>query len=422
MKASLKKLPKSRLEIIVELPKEEFNSFYEKAIFEFGKNLEIPGFRRGNIPNEIVEKKVSIGMILDRAAEEAIKENYLKVIFENKIEVIGRPKVEILKLAKDDTFQFKILVSVFPEMKLADYKKIASQKKKREISVSKEEIEQTLFSIQRSRAKFSLKDSPAEKGDFVEIEYQSPQIEGGRKIKDSFFLGRGGFVSGFEEKIEGMKRGEERKFSLKIPENYFQKNLAGKKIDFIVKTISVQEVKIPELTDDFAKSLGKFRDLVDLKKSISEGIEMEKKKAESDRIREEILSEIIENSEFEIPEILIEEEKNRYLEELKIQIPQIFNISFEQYLSQIKKTEQDIRNSYQKTAEKEIKKALVLREIKKREKIKATDQEVLEMANEILLKLTPEEAKKIDPKILKEYTKERIEEQKVLNFLESLTK
>jgi trigger factor len=361
-------------------------------------------------------------MILDQAAEEAIRENYLKVIFENKIEVLGRPKVEILKLIPGDSFEFKILVSVFPEIKLADYKKIASQKEKRKVSVSEKEVEETLSLIQRSRTKLFPKDEPSQKGDFIEIEYTSPQIEGGRKIKDGFFLGKGGFVAGFEEKLEGMKKGEERNFSLKIPENYFQKSLAGKEISFKVKTISVQRAEIPELTDEFAKSLGKFENLSDLKKSIFEGIEMEKEKAESEKIREEILNEIIENSEFEIPEILVEEEKNRYLEELKIQIPQIFKISFNDYLTQIKKTEEELKNSYQKKAEKEIQKTLILREIKKREKIEVSDEEVLEKANEILLNFTPDQIKKIDPEVLKEYTRERIEQEKVLNFLESQAK
>jgi trigger factor len=422
MKTSIKKLPKSKVELLVELSKEEFDHFYEKVIFELGENLELPGFRKGNIPKEVILKNVDQRMILDRAAEEAIRENYLKVIFENKIETLGRPKVEILKLVPGNSFEFKILVSVFPEIKLADYKKIASQKEKRKVSVSEKEVEDTLSLIQRSRTKLFPKDGPSQKGDFIEIEYASPQIEGGRKIKDGFFLGKGGFVAGFEEKLEGMKKDEERNFSLKIPENYFQKSLAGKEISFKVKTISVQRAEIPELTDEFAKSLGKFENLSDLKKSIFEGIEMEKEKAESEKIREEILNEIIENSEFEIPEILVEEEKNRYLEELKIQIPQIFKISFKDYLTQIKKTEEELKNSYQKKAEKEIQKALILREIRKREKIEVSDEEVLEKANEILLNFTPDQIKKIDPKVLKEYTKERVEEEKVLNFLESQAK
>ena len=422
MKTSIKKLPKSKLELKIEVPVEEFDKFYQRAIFLLGKDIKLTGFRKGKIPSEILEKEIGKEKILEKATEEAIREIYLKAVFENKIEVLGKPKIEILKLAPKNPFEFKIVVYVFPEIKLPDYKKIASEKEKKEISVSEEEIKETLSFLQRSKAKFTPKDLPAEKGDFIEIEYASPQIEGGRKIKDRFFLGKGGFLAGFEEKLEGMKKDEERNFSLKIPENHFQKSLAGKEISFKVKIISAQKVEIPELTDEFIKSLGKFKDLSDLKKSIFEGIQTEKKKTELERIRNEILTEIIENSEFEMPEILIEQEKNRYLEELKIRIPKIFKIDFQQYLSQIKKTEEELKNSYQKTAEREIKKALILKEIKKKEKVIASEDEVLKMANEILSNFTLEEAKKIDPKILKGYTRERIEDEKVLNFLESLTK
>ena len=422
MKTSIKKLPKSKLEILVELSKEEFNHFYEKALFELGKDLELPGFRKGAIPKEVLEKNIDRRIVLDSASQGAIRENYFKIILENKIEALGKPEVKILKLVPSNSFEFKISVLVFPVMKLADYKKIASQKTKKETEVSEEEVKETLFSIQKSRTKLFPKETAAEKGDFIEIEYVCSEIENGKKIKDGFFLGRGGFLAGFEEKLKGMKKDEERNFSLKVPENYFQKNLAGKEINFKVKTISVQKAQIPELTDEFAKSLGQFKDLTDLKKSIFEGIKAEKRKSESERIRNEILNEIIENSEFEVPDILIEQEKNRYLEELKIRIPQIFKIDFKQYLNQIKKNEQDFKDSYQKTAEKEIKKTLILREIKKKEKVIVSEDEVLKMANEILSNFALEEAKKIDPEVLKEYTKERIEEEKVLNFLEGLTK
>ena len=352
MKTSIKKLPKSKLEILVELSKEEFNHFYEKALFELGKDLELPGFRKGAIPKEVLEKNINQRIILDSASQEAIRENYFKIILENKIEALGKPEVKILKLVPSNSFEFKISVLVFPVMKLADYKKIASQKTKKETEVSEEEVKETLFSIQKSRTKLFPKETAAEKGDFIEIEYVCSEIENGKKIKDGFFLGRGGFLAGFEEKLEGIKKDEEQNFSLKVPENYFQKNLAGKEINFKVKTISVQKAQIPELTDEFAKSLGQFKDLTDLKKSIFEGIKAEKRKSESERIRNEILNEIIENSEFEVPDILIEQEKNRYLEELKIRIPQIFKIDFKQYLNQIKKNEQDFKDSYQKQLKK----------------------------------------------------------------------
>ncbi|KPJ57521.1 hypothetical protein AMJ49_00075 [Parcubacteria bacterium DG_74_2] len=422
MKTSIKKLPKSKLELKIEIPAEEFNQFFERAIFSLGKDLELPGFRKGKIPPKIIEKEIGKEKILKKAAEDAIRENYLKTIFENKIEVLGKPEIKILKLALANPFEFKVIVSIFPELKLPNYKKIASEQKKRKISISEKEIEETLSWIQRSRAKFTIKNGPAQKEDFIKVEYSSPQIENGKKIKDEFFLGKGGFIAGFEEKLEGIKNNEEREFSLKFPENHFQKNLAGKEIKFKVKAISVQKAEIPRLTDDLVKRLGKFENLSSLKKSIFEGIKIEKEKAESERIRKEILTKITDTTKFEIPQILIEEEKKRYLENLKKRVPTIFKMNFNDYLKEIKKTEKEIVESYHAVAEDKIKRALILRKIKEKEGIEAREEEIIKMANEILTNLPPEETKRIDPEGLKDYTKERIEEEKVLNFLENYTK
>jgi trigger factor len=422
MKKFLKKLPKSKMELRIKIEAEEFEKFYQKAIFSLGKDLEIAGFRKGKIPPKIIERKIGVERILKQAAEDAIRENYSKAILKEGIEVLGKPKVEILNLNLRDSFEFKATFSVFPEITLPDYKKIASEEKRGKISVSETEIEKTLSWLQHSRAKFTPKNLPVEKGDFIEIEYSSPQIEGGRKIRDGFFFGRGGFISGFENNLEGMRVGEERVFSLKFPKDYFQKNLAGKEVKFKAKAISIQKVKIPELNDEFAKSLGKFENLESLKRSIFEGIKMEKEREESKRIQKEILEKIARLCQFEIPEILIEEEKKRYLEDLKIRIPKIFKMSFEDYLNSIKKTEKEMMDSYHLAAEEKLKKSLILREIKKREKIEAKKEEIGERINKMISGLPPEKIKRLDFEILKEYIKDMIEKEKVLNFLESFAK
>lgn len=141
METSIKKLPKSQIEILVRVPVEEFNNFVEKATLDLGKEVEIKGFRKGKVPKEIVEREIGLGRILETAANQAIKENYLKAISENKIEAIFKPEIEILKLALGNPFEFKAKISVLPEVKLPDYKSIASQVKKGEVIVTKEEIE-----------------------------------------------------------------------------------------------------------------------------------------------------------------------------------------------------------------------------------------------------------------------------------------
>jgi len=141
MKISVQKLTKSQIELRIEVPIEEFNDFIEKAALDLGKDLEVEGFRKGKAPKEIIEREVGLGQILSKAAELAIEENYQKAILEKKIEAISPPKIEILKLARGNPFEFKAKTQVLPEIELPDYKKIVSQVQKREVAVTKEEIE-----------------------------------------------------------------------------------------------------------------------------------------------------------------------------------------------------------------------------------------------------------------------------------------
>ena len=427
----IKKLPKSQIEILFEVSAEEFQKFIEKAIFELGKDIEIEGFRKGKVPKEILEKEIPRDKIFNKAIEMAVRENYFKAILENKIEPISKPEIEILPSKEGLTF--KAIFSVLSEIKLPDYKKIASQSKRKEIFVSEKEIDDALNWLQRSRAKFIFENRPAKKGDFVEIEFQSPQVEQGLKRKDNFILGEGHFVSGFEENLEGMIPGQEKDFSLGFPENYFQKNLAGNLIDFKVKMVSVQKMELPEINDQFAKSLGRFENLENLKKSISQGIKIEKENHESQRIRGEILEKILRKMEGDIPEVLIETEKKRMLEDLKNFVSERLKIKFEDYLAKIQKTEKELSDSFSNEAEKKVKSVLILREISKREKIEVSEEEIQGAINEFLKNYPIEKTKGLarqnfggqnlgglDLDQLKSYYEEVIRNEKVLKMLENL--
>lgn len=310
------------------------------------------------------------------------------------------------------------------EIKLADYKKIASQVKKRKIVILDGEVEEALNWLQKSRAKFSLKDSPGQKGDWIEIEYWSPQIEEGLRRKDSFLLGQGQLIPGFEENLEGMRIGQEKKFQLTFPANHYRKDLVGKKVDFQVKINSVQKVEFPEINDQFAQNLGNFQNLEALKKSLKEGINLEKEGMESKRVREAILEKIGQSSEIELPEDLVEREKNQMVENLKQNISQNLQISFEDYLKKINKTEKEILDYFLAEAKKRVKNFLILKEIGKREGIEVSEEEIKEEINKILKNYpSVEKAEKgLDLEKLKMYIKDRIRNEKTLQFLEGLTK
>ncbi|RLC39663.1 MAG: trigger factor, partial [Candidatus Nealsonbacteria bacterium] len=268
MEVKINNLSKSKIEIFFELSWQEFSPYLDKAVLEFSERMEFKGFRPGKVPREIVEKEIGQGKILEKAAELAIREKYPKIVIERNLEVIGAPEVEVLKLALKNPFIFRIKVNILPEILLPDYRKIARETPKKEIIVEEKEVEDTLKWLRNSRAKFKDLEREAKDGDLVEIEYQSPQIENGKVYQDRFFLGKGHFLAGFEDNLKGMKKGEEKEFEIDFPKDYYQEELRGKKAKFRVKIIKIQEVELPEINDNFARSLGRFENLESLKKNI----------------------------------------------------------------------------------------------------------------------------------------------------------
>lgn len=444
MDFSIEKLPKSQLEIKIQISAPEFQGFIDKAIFQLGQNLKVKGFRKGKVPKEIIEKEIGQDKILKEAAQLAVRENYLRVISKNKITAVANPKTEILSsLRADKELLFKVKISVLPEIILPDYKKIAAFCKKKKVVVEEKEIEEALSFLQRSRAKFSQIARPAQKGDFVEIEFSSPNIGGGAKQKDAFLLGQGRLIPGFEEKLEGMEAGEKKTFSLQFPKKHFQppatfmekgaaqtndtKNgggLAGKEVHLEVKMISVQKMEPPEINDQFARSLGQFENVAALKQNIIRGLNLEKETQEKQRIHQEILKKIIEKISWEIPQVLIAAEENRMLENFKKEIADKFQISFEDYLKKVNQTEATVKQSLCQEAETRIKGFLVLNKIATAENIQTSEEEVKEEVNKVLNKYPDIETakKELDLEKLKLYIESELRNRKVLEMLESLTR
>ncbi|KKN91751.1 hypothetical protein LCGC14_0214190 [marine sediment metagenome] len=443
MDFSIEKLPKSQLEIKIQISAPEFQGFIDKAIFQLGQNLKVKGFRKGKVPKEIIEKEIGQDKILKEAAQLAIRENYLRVISKNKITAVANPKTEILSsLQADKELLFKVKISVLPEIILPDYKKIAVSCKKKKVLVEEKEIKEALSFLQRSRAKFSQIARPAQKGDFVEIEFSSPNIEGGAKQKDAFLLGQGRLIPGFEEKLEGMEASEKKTFSLQFPKEHFQPpttfmeggatqtndtksggGLAGKEVNLEVKMISVQKMEPPEINDQFARSLGQFENVAALKQNIIRGLNLEKEGLEKQRIHREILKKIIEKISWEIPQVLIIAEENRMLENFKKEIADKFQISFEDYLKKVNQTEEAVKQPLRQEAETRIKGFLVLNKIATTENIEITEEEIKNRIDKVLSNYQDiKEAKKqLDLEKLKLYIEGEIRNEKTFEKLESFS-
>ena len=422
MKTELKKLAKSQIEIGFELEEKEFGEYFQKALEHLKGHVKMDGFRAGQVPLEMVEKKAGAENVLMEAGDLAVKKSYTKFVVENKLEPIGDPDVQIKKIAKGSPFEFTVTVAVLPEIELPDYKAIAAKVKVGNVAVEEKEIDEALVYLQKSRAKFTDKTIGAEKKDYVKIEYQNEHVNGGKPVTDMFILGEAGFLPDFEDNMLGMKPGDEKEFMAKFPENTPDKKMAGKEGKFHVKMLAIQIMELPEINDEFAKGLGVFDSLVALKTNLKEGITLEKQEGERQRSRGEMLSKISEKITFELPEKMVEYEQARLLEDLKNQIASQFRISFEEYLKNVKKTEEEIKASYKLEAEKRIKNFLVLRQIGNAEKVEVSNAEIEAEANKELQRYPKEQAEKIDITRLKEYSKGAIFNEKVFEKLESFSK
>jgi len=304
---------------------------------------------------------------------------------------------------------------------LAKYKGLKA--KRNELKIDEKEIGKALDYLQNSRAKIITVNKPAKLGNRIEIDFEirlaGVKIENGISKNHPLILGKSHFVPGFEKELEGMSAGQEKEFSLKIPVDWPDKTIADKQLDFKVKMNLVQERELPEINDDFAKSLGNLESLSALKNSIKDGLMQEKETREKERIRIELIEKIADESKMEIPENLIIEELEVMVSELKTSINEL-GLDFEKYLSETKTTIDEFKKRWRQQAEKRIRVDLCLRAIAKKEQIDVSDEEITERINQDLKYYgSAEQAKKdIDLKKLEEYTKNVLLNEKVFALLE----
>jgi trigger factor len=422
----IKKLPKSQIEIKLVVPAEELEKFIILTAEEFSKDLKIPGFRPGKVPRNIVEKNVGSEKILAHAAEKAIKKSYVDYIAKNKVEAIGEPQITITKIARGNDLEYKAVVSIMPEIELGDYRKQAQGIKEDQIAeIKSEDLQKELEYLQKSRAKLITVTREAKVGDRVEIDFDvlvdGKEIEGGSSKNHPLTIGENYFIPGFEENLVGMKEGETKEFNLNFPKDYHKKELAEKSAIFKVKIKLVQEKQLPEINDEFAKSLGNFENLERLKASILDGMKMEQKRKNEEKWRQDVLEKIIADVEVEIPHILLENELNKMMAEFEHNIAGM-GMKFDDYLASIKKSREEIRKGWNENAGKRVKSSLALNRIAHLENIKPESSEIEEEMNKTLsyLKSQADVKNDIDAEALYNYTKNVLANEKVFQFLKNL--
>jgi trigger factor len=356
MQVVVTKLAGSIAEITGELEEELFEGYFKQALKRLGENLDLPGFRKGKAPENVLVAKIPEVRILEEMAELALAEHYPKILEQEKIDAIGRPEISITKLARKNPLGFKIKTAVLPEIKLPNYKDIAKKilgdisLKKEDVSVSAEEVENTIMDIRKSRAP---------KKHVAKATSSDPLLD--------------------KERVP--KAGE------------------------------VEE--LPEFNDEFVQALGPFKDVADFKIKLKENIKLEKANTQKEKSRLKIMEKIIDDSSMELPDILIEIELDKILYRMESDITQM-GLKFEDYLKHMNKTKEDLRKDFRKDGEKKAKLALILNEIAKAESIVADEAQVAKEVEAILAQY-----KDADPERAKIHAENVLANEKIFQFLEN---
>ena len=405
-----------KMEITIEA--EKFENAIKKVYFKNAKYFNIPGFRKGKAPQNIVEKYYGKEIFYEDAFNEIAGEEYEKAIEESKLEVVGKPQIDIVTMEKGQDLVFTAVVATKPEVELGKYKGIEIEKI--EYNVEESDIDNNLKQMQEKNARVISVETPVENGNVAVIDFEGfvngKAFEGGKGENYSLEIGSGSFIPGFEDQVIGMKIDEEKDINVKFPDEYFSKDLAGKDATFKVKVHEIKKKELPELDDEFAKDVSEFDTLKELKDSIKERLVKENEQKAKYEKEDAVMKVVTEGMKVDIPTGMVEVEVDNMVKDME-QRMSYQGLKLEQYLKMLNKTEAEFRKDYEPQAIEAIKSRLALEAIIKSEKIEATEKDVKEKLEEMAKNYgkTAEELEKNDN--IKEYIKQGIENEKAIEFL-----
>ena len=406
-----------KLEFQIEAAKfdEAIKTVYKKNV----KYFNVPGFRKGKVPMNMVEKFYGEEIFYEDAFNEVVPEVFEKELKENNIEAVSHPNIDITQIGKGKDLIFTAIIQTKPEVKVAKYKGIEIPKI--EYTVSDEDINHELGHMQEKNARLvTVEDRAVENGDIAVIDFEGfvdgVAFEGGKAENHELEIGSHTFIEGFEDQVIGMKVEEEKDINVTFPEEYFSKELAGKPATFKVKLHEIKKKEMPKLDDEFAKDSSEFDTLDELKASIKERIEEENKNRAKYETEDAAIKAVSDATQIDIPSGMIETELDNMMKDIDARLS-YQGMNLENYLKMIGKTEADMRKEFEEQAKISVKSRLVLEAIAKDAKIEVTDEEVTNKMKEMAEKYGKKEEELKDNEQLKNYIKENLKTDKVIALI-----
>ena len=378
MSVQVENLEKNMAKLTIEVSEDKLEEALQKAYLKQKNKISLPGFRKGKVPRNMIEKMYGPEIFFEDAANMLIQENYGAAVDESGADIVSRPSINVTQIEKGKPFIFTAEVAVRPEVKLGKYMGVTVTKI--DTTVTDEEVDEAVEKERDNNARtITVEDRAIENGDTAVIDFEGfvdgVPFEGGKGENHSLEIGSHSFIDTFEDQLIGKNTGDEVEVNVTFPEEYHAADLAGKPAMFKVKIHEIKAKELPELDDEFAQDVSEFDTLAEYKENLKKNI-AERKEAEARRTKEdEAIRKIVEKSSMEIPDAMIDTQVESMIEEFAQRIAQQ-GLSFEQYMQFSGMTMDKMKDQVRPEAVSRIESSLVLEQIAKDENIEVSDADV----------------------------------------------
>ena len=374
------RLAPTQVELEIPISPEELAEAEERAFRKLVKNVRLPGFRAGKVPRKLFEQAYGSESITGQAIDEVVPEVYAKAVREHALEPVDRPKMEVLEHGEDGRpLRLKATVEVRPEITLGQYAGLDVERQT--VTVEDSDVERSLEALAKERATLVPVDRPAQLGDVVTVDYEGKidgvAFDGGTATNQVTELEEGRFIPGFASGIAGMTTGQTRDVEATFPDDYSEQSLAGKTAVFTVTLHDVKQLDLPAIDDDFAKGLSDSQTVDELRADVRKRLQAIAEGRERRAIGNEVMERLMGAHDFALPQSMVDGEIEQLMNEAQ-SVAARSGITFEQYLEQNGKTEEELREEYRSEAERRVKGTLLIESIAKKENIAATPADVSE--------------------------------------------
>ena len=377
--ATVTKKENSQVEIALEATREEFDAALKKAFNKNKNKFQVPGFRKGKVPYQLVIKYYGEGVLYEDAIEEVVNPAYIEAIKENDIQVVSRPELDVQSI-DENGMKYTLTVTVKPEVTLGKYEGVEVPFYQNE--VTDETVDEEIERMRKRNSSLEVVEGrPVQEGDTVVIDYEGFKdgvaFEGGKGENYSLKIGSKTFIPGFEDQVIGHNVDEEFAIDVTFPEDYHSEELKGAAVTFNVKIHNIKEEKIPELDDEFVKDVSEFDTLDELKADIRKNQTEAAEKAAKDRFENDVVKAVVENATLEVPSVMIDNEIENMVQDQAMRMSQQ-GIELDMYLKYTGQTMDQFREGMKPMAETRVKSMLVLEAVSKEIKMEATEEDLEE--------------------------------------------